>query len=139
MNNCAAAVMLCLTALAQGKEVLVSRELVEIGGSFRVPEIISGGARLVEVGNTNCTRAPDFEQAIGPDTAKILRVHPANFKQVGFTERAPRDELVASGARGILSSNLGSGMLGGVLSLAGSHAGRLDEHRIERSPTAWTS
>ena len=133
VNNCAAAVMLCLTALAQGKEVLVSRgELVEIGGSFRVPEIISaGGARLVEVGTTNRTRAADFEQAIGPDTAMILRVHPANFKQVGFTERAPRDELVALGrARGIpVVEDLGSGMLGGVLSLAGSPMpGGLDEH-----------
>ena len=113
--------------------MLVSRgELVEIGGSFRVPEIISaGGARLVEVGTTNRTRAADFEQAIGPDTAMILRVHPANFKQVGFTERAPRDELVALGrARGIpVVEDLGSGMLGGVLSLAGSPMpGGLDEH-----------
>ena len=133
VNNCAAAVMLCLTALAQGKEVLVSRgELVEIGGSFRVPEIISaGGARLVEVGTTNRTRAADFERAIGPETAMILRVHPANFKQVGFTERAPREELVALGrAKGVpVIEDLGSGMLGGVLSLAGSPMpGAPDEH-----------
>ena len=101
VNNTAAAVMLALTALAQGKEVLVSRgELVEIGGSFRVPEIVSaGGAKLVEVGTTNRTRAADFERAIGPETAMILRVHPANFKQVGFTERASRAELVALGGR----------------------------------------
>jgi L-seryl-tRNA(Ser) seleniumtransferase len=133
VNNNAAAVMLCLTALAQGKDVLVSRgELVEIGGSFRVPEIVSaGGARLIEVGTTNRTRAADFEKAIGPDTAMILRVHPANFKQVGFTERAPRDELVALGkATGVpVVEDLGSGLVGGALSLAGTPMpGGLDEH-----------
>jgi len=133
VNNTAAAVMLALTALAKGKDVLVSRgELVEIGGSFRVPEIVSaGGARLVEVGTTNRTRASDFEQAIGPETAMILRVHPANFKQVGFTERASRAELVALGAKhGIpVIEDLGSGLLGGELSLAGTPMpGGLDEH-----------
>jgi L-seryl-tRNA(Ser) seleniumtransferase len=88
VNNNAAAVMMCLTALASGKEVLVSRgELVEIGGSFRVPEIIAaGGARLVEVGTTNRTRTADFANAITEQTALILRVHPANFKQIGFIE-----------------------------------------------------
>ncbi|MGB0641013.1 MAG: L-seryl-tRNA(Sec) selenium transferase, partial [Myxococcota bacterium] len=79
VNNNAAAVMMCLTALASGKDVLVSRgELVEIGGSFRVPEIIAaGGARLVEVGTTNRTRTSDFADAITEQTALILRVHPA--------------------------------------------------------------
>ena len=92
VNNNAAAVMLVLTALAKGKDVLVSRgELVEIGGSFRVPDIIStGGANLVEVGTTNRTRVKDFENAFTDETAMILRVHQANFKQVGFTERASR-------------------------------------------------
>jgi L-seryl-tRNA(Ser) seleniumtransferase len=133
VNNNAAAVMLMLTALAGGKEVIVSRgELVEIGGSFRVPEIISaGGATLVEVGTTNRTRAEDFEAAIGPNTAMILRVHPANFKQVGFTERAGRAALVAVGKKhGIpVVEDLGSGLLGGPLSLAGTPMpGGLDEH-----------
>ncbi len=133
VNNNAAAVMLALTALAQGREVIVSRgELVEIGGSFRVPDIVSaGGAHLVEVGTTNRTRAADFERAITKNTAMLLRVHPANFKQVGFTERASRAELVALGAKhGIpVVEDLGSGLLGGPLTLAGSPApGGLDEH-----------
>jgi len=133
VNNNAAAVMLALTALAEGKEVIVSRgELVEIGGSFRVPEIVSaGGARLIEVGTTNRTRVADFERAITPNTAMILRVHPANFKQVGFTERADRREMVALGAeRGIpVVEDLGSGLLGAPLSLAGTPMpGGLDEH-----------
>jgi L-seryl-tRNA(Ser) seleniumtransferase len=133
VNNCAAAVMLALTALAAGKEVIVSRgELVEIGGSFRVPEIVSaGGAKLVEVGTTNRTRAADFERAITKDTALILRVHPANFKQVGFTERTSRSELVALGNKhGIpVCEDLGSGLIGGPLSLAGEPMpGGLDEH-----------
>ena len=133
VNNCAAAVMLALTALAQGKEVLVSRgELVEIGGSYRVPEIVSaGGAKLVEVGTTNRTRVADFERAITPETAMILRVHPANFKQVGFTERASRADLVALGAeRGIpVCEDLGSGLLGSEMSLGGlAMPGGLDDH-----------
>ncbi len=133
VNNTAAAVMLALTALAKGQDVLVSRgELVEIGGSFRVPEIVSaGGARLVEVGTTNRTRAADFEQAITSQTAMILRVHPANFKQVGFTERASRSELVAIGAKhGIpVVEDLGSGLIGSALSLAGTPMpDGLDEH-----------
>ena len=133
VNNCAAAVMLGLTALAQGKEVLVSRgELVEIGGSYRVPEIVSaGGAKLVEVGTTNRTRAADFERAITADTAMILRVHPANFKQIGFTERAARTELVAVGAKhGIpVCEDLGSGLLGEALTLGGEPMpGGMEDH-----------
>ncbi|MAY80872.1 MAG: L-seryl-tRNA(Sec) selenium transferase [Deltaproteobacteria bacterium] len=123
VNNNAAAVMICLTALASGKDVLVSRgELVEIGGSFRVPEIVAaGGARLVEVGTTNRTRTADFANAITDQTALILRVHPANFKQIGFIERAPREELVALGReRNIpVVEDLGSGLLGSPMSLAG--------------------
>jgi len=104
-----------LTALAAGKEVVVSRgELVEIGGAFRVPEVISaGGARLVEVGTTNRTRARDYAAAIGPDTAAILRVHPSNFRVVGFTEAASRAELAAiAKERGVLLlEDLGAGAL----------------------------
>lgn len=115
VNNCAAAVLLVLTALAAGREVVVSRgELVEIGGSFRVPDVIaSGGARLREVGTTNRTRTADYARAIGPDTALLLRVHPSNFRVVGFTEEAPREALVALGReRGVpVVEDLGSGRL----------------------------
>lgn len=116
VNNGAAAVLLVLTALAHGRGVVVSRgELVEIGGSFRVPDVISaGGARLVEVGTTNRTRAKDFEDAVDEDTALLLRVHPSNFRQVGFTERPDRSELVALAQRTgrPLVEDLGSGLLG---------------------------
>ena len=115
VNNCAAAVLLMLTTLADGREVVVSRgELVEIGGSFRVPEVITaGGARLVEVGTTNRTRTRDYASAIGPNTAAILRVHPSNFRVTGFTESAPRAELAAlAKERGVLLlEDLGAGAL----------------------------
>lgn len=115
VNNCAAAVLLGLTALAAGREVVVSRgQLVEIGGSFRVPDVIaSGGARLREVGTTNRTRIADFEAAIGPETAMLLAVHPSNFRVVGFTEEPSRAELVAlARATGTLAvEDLGSGNL----------------------------
>jgi L-seryl-tRNA(Ser) seleniumtransferase len=115
VNNCAAAVLLALTALAAGREVVVSRgELVEIGGAFRVPDVIaSGGARLVEVGTTNRTRAADYAAAVGPATAVLLKVHPSNFRIEGFVEEAPRTELAAlARARGIaLVEDLGSGLL----------------------------
>jgi len=116
VNNNAAAVLLTLTALAKGREVVVSRgELVEIGGSFRVPDVISaGGARLVEVGTTNRTRVADFAAAAGPDTAVLLRVHPSNFRQVGFVERPDRAGLVALGRERelVVVEDLGSGLLG---------------------------
>jgi L-seryl-tRNA(Ser) seleniumtransferase len=97
VNNNAAAVYLGLRVLAAGREVIVSRgELVEIGGSFRIPDVMTAsGAKLVEVGTTNKTKLSDYQKAIGPDTALILKVHRSNFEMVGFTEDAPIDELVA--------------------------------------------
>jgi len=115
VNNNAADVLLALSALARGREVIVSRgELVEIGGSFRVPEVISdGGARLVEVGATNRTRVEDYARAITDQTAVLLRVHASNFRMVGFTERPERAELAAlARERGVLLvDDLGSGLL----------------------------
>lgn len=111
VNNNAAAVVLVLTALAQGREVVVSRgELVEIGGSFRVPDIMAvSGAILREVGTTNRTRAADYAAALGPQTALLMRVHPSNFKVIGFTERPTVAELAALGPPVV--DDLGSGAL----------------------------
>jgi L-seryl-tRNA(Ser) seleniumtransferase len=115
VNNNAAAVMLALAALAEGREVLVSRgELIEIGDGFRIPDVlVRSGARLVEVGTTNRTRAGDYERAIGPDAAVLLRVHPSNFRVVGFAERPTVAELAAvARAAGLpLVDDLGSGAL----------------------------
>jgi L-seryl-tRNA(Ser) seleniumtransferase len=101
VNNCAAATFLALNSLAEGAEVIVSRgELIEIGGGFRIPEILAkSGARMREVGTTNRTRLPDYENAISADTALILRVHQSNFSIEGFTERPTLQELVALGKR----------------------------------------
>jgi L-seryl-tRNA(Ser) seleniumtransferase len=115
VNNNAGATVVALRALAAGREVIVSRgQLVEIGGSFRLPEIFEvSGARLREVGTTNKTRLADYERAIGPDTAAILRVHHSNFRIVGFTEEAPLDGLVklAHEHRLMMIDDIGSGAL----------------------------
>jgi L-seryl-tRNA(Ser) seleniumtransferase len=113
VNNCAAATMIALASLARGREVVISRgELVEIGGGFRVPDVMTAsGARLREVGTTNRTRAGDYALAIGDRTGALLRVHPSNFRIEGFTERAAIDELVALARRFRLPliEDLGSG------------------------------
>jgi L-seryl-tRNA(Ser) seleniumtransferase len=114
-NNNAAAVMLVLNTLAEGGEVIVSRgELIEIGGSFRIPDVMEkSGARLREVGTTNRTRIEDYARAITDQTRLLLRVHPSNYRIVGFTERPTLDELVELSQRtGVPTfEDLGSGCL----------------------------
>jgi L-seryl-tRNA(Ser) seleniumtransferase len=116
VNNNAAATLLLLAALANGREVLISRgELVEIGGGFRVPDVMAqSGAILREVGTTNRTRVADYAAAIGDRTALILRVHPSNFRIEGFTERPSLRDLVSLGRRFNVpvAEDLGSGWLG---------------------------
>ena len=111
VNNNAAAVLLSLAALARGREVVVSRgELVEIGGGFRVPEIMAeSGCRLVEVGTTNRTRPSDYAAAVGSDTALVLKVHASNYRMVGFVESAPVAELTSLGPPVMVDA--GSGLL----------------------------
>ena len=115
VNNNAAATMLILAALGAGREVVISRgELVEIGGGFRVPDVMTqSGAVLREVGTTNRTRIGDFRAAIGPRTAMLLRVHPSNFRIEGFTERPTLAEMVAAAheVNVPLVEDLGSGCL----------------------------
>jgi L-seryl-tRNA(Ser) seleniumtransferase len=128
VNNNAAAVLLVLNALSEGKEAIVSRgELVEIGGAFRIPEVMEkSGARLKEVGTTNRTRLSDYERAIGPETGIILKVHTSNFKIMGFTEEADLASLVELGKKHRLPvvDDLGSGCLID-----------LSPHGLEREPT----
>src|SRR5215468_4501570 len=124
VNNCAAAVLVTLAALARGGEVIVSRgELIEIGDGFRIPEIMEqSGAVLREVGTTNRTRIADYENAVNEKTRVILRVHPSNFTVSGFTEKPEVEELIALGKRtGVpVVEDLGSGCLMD-LSAAGIH------------------
>jgi L-seryl-tRNA(Ser) seleniumtransferase len=136
VNNNAAGTLIALAALAAGREVVISRgELVEIGGGFRVPDVMAqSGAVLREVGTTNRTRVADYAAAIGERTAAILRVHPSNFRIEGFTERPSVEELAALARRFnlVLVEDLGSGWLGGA---APPHALR-DEPAVASSLAA---
>ncbi|MCE5281695.1 MAG: L-seryl-tRNA(Sec) selenium transferase [Deltaproteobacteria bacterium] len=128
VNNNAAAVLLVLNSLSEGKEAIVSRgELIEIGGEFRIPEVMEkSGARLREVGTTNRTRLADYERAVGPETGLILKVHTSNFRSMGFTEEADLQSLAELGRRHSLPvmDDLGSGCFID-----------LDRYGLEREPT----
>lgn len=115
INNNAAALFLTLMALARGRQVPVSRgELIEIGGSYRLPELMdASGCQLIEVGTTNRTRIGDFRAAIGDETAMLLKVHPSNYRVAGFSEEAPLEEMVALGEETSLPTvfDIGSGLI----------------------------
>ncbi|MGI8944926.1 MAG: L-seryl-tRNA(Sec) selenium transferase [Thermoleophilaceae bacterium] len=134
VNNCAGAVLLACAALASGREIVVSRgHLVEIGGSFRIPEVAEqSGARLVEVGTTNRTRPSDYERALGPQTGAVLRAHPSNFRTLGFVEEVAIEQLCTlAHEEGVpVIDDAGSGVLAdAVPELA-------DEPAVRRSVTA---
>ena len=133
VNNNAAAVLLSLGALARDRSVIVSRgELVEIGGGFRVPEIMAESrCRLVEVGTTNRTRVADYERAIAPDTALLLKVHASNYRMVGFVESTPVDELARLGPPVMVDA--GSGLLDETDALA-RPASAVVARRTRRAP-----
>jgi L-seryl-tRNA(Ser) seleniumtransferase len=131
VNNCAGATLLAAAALGgAGREIVVSRgQLVEIGGGFRVPDVIAqAGARLVEVGTTNRTRRADYEGALGPATGAILRAHPSNFRQLGFVQEVEIEELCELGVPVI--DDVGSGVLADGLALLA------DEPPVRRSVAA---
>jgi L-seryl-tRNA(Ser) seleniumtransferase len=115
VNNCAAAVLLAAAALAGGRELVVSRgQLVEIGGSFRIPDVVAqSGARLVEVGTTNRTRLADYERAFRAETGAVMRAHQSNFRTVGFVEEVEIEELCAAALRAQVPviDDVGSGAL----------------------------
>jgi L-seryl-tRNA(Ser) seleniumtransferase len=130
VNNCAGAVLLSAAALAGGRELIVSRgQLLEIGGSFRIPEVVTqSGARLVEVGTTNRTRLADYERALGPDTGAIMRAHQSNFRTLGFVEEPAIEEMCE--LRVPVIDDVGSGSLAeGLPELA-------DEPAVRRSVSA---
>ena len=133
VNNCAAAVLLALNTLAEGGEVIVSRgELVEIGGSFRVPEVMAkSGAVLREVGTTNRTRISDYERAVNEKTRLLLRVHRSNFAIVGFTEQPSLEELAALGRKHKIPvmEDLGGGALLPLRSLGVNESGVMESLR----------
>jgi L-seryl-tRNA(Ser) seleniumtransferase len=132
VNNCAAATMLVLSVFAAGREVIVSRgEIVEIGGDFRIPDVLAlSGATLREVGTTNRTKLADFERAINESTSMILRVHPSNYRVVGFTSTPNNADLVSlAHSRGLMfCEDAGSGALTDL-----SGHGLVDEPLIKRS------
>jgi L-seryl-tRNA(Ser) seleniumtransferase len=131
VNNCAGAVLLAAAALAgEGRELVVSRgQLVEIGGAFRIPEVVAqAGARLVEVGTTNRTRLSDYRRAIGSDTGAALRAHPSNFRTLGFVEQVEIEELCTLSVPVI--DDVGSGVLAQEIELLA------DEPPVRRSVRA---
>ncbi len=130
VNNCAAAVLLAVAALGGDRETIVSRgQLIEIGGGFRIPEVIAqAGTTLVEVGTTNRTRVSDYERAIGERTGVILRAHPSNFRMLGFVEEVPIEALCALGPPVI--DDVGSGVLADDVALLS------DEPGVRRSVAA---